>query len=187
MRTPFVHLGCAALAASLFGPSAALGQQPSSTPATAQGGSFQKSSLEGCMNRWLFNGVWRVRVVSVQPITKQLVNYPGYAVTIQARNGSQKTASWAYTGVSDPALVLDDGTVLEQDTDSAISWHNDYFKDIPQSAGFTHTLNFYSDSTSPIGKPSKLLVNVDPKKEGSSAPHYTTREPSLRVHLDCGA
>jgi hypothetical protein len=151
----------------------------------APGGSLQKSSLEGCMNQWVFNGVWRVRATSVQPIKKEGVNYPGYAVTIQAKNGSQKTASWSYTGVSDPSLVLDDGTVLEQDTDSAISWHNDFYKDLPQSAGFTHTLNYYATSTAALGKPSKLLIDADPKKEGSSAPRYTTPTPSLRIHLDC--
>lgn len=154
-------------------------------PTAAPGGSLQKQAGEGCMNQWLFNGVWRVRVVSVQPVTKEGVNYPGYAVTLQARNGSQKTASWAYTGVSDPSLVLDDGTVLEQGTDSAISWHNDFFKDLPQSAGFTHVLDFYSDSTAAIGKPSKLLIEIDPKKAGSSAPRYTVKDPGFRIRLDC--
>ncbi len=157
-----------------------------SPPTAAPGGSYQQNALAGCTNQWLFNGVWRVRVTTVAPITKAGVNYPGYAVTIQSRNGSHQTASWAYTGVSDPSLVLDDGTVLQQDTDSTISWHNDLYKDLPQSAGFTHTLNFYMDSavaTPP--KPAKLLIEIDPKKEGTSAPRYTTTAPSMRVDLTC--
>lgn len=156
------------------------------SPTAAPGGSYQQNALSGCANQWVFNGVWRVRVTNISPITKAGVNYPGYAVTIQSRNGSHQTASWAYTGVSDPSLILDDGTVLQQDTDSTISWHNDSFKDLPQSAGFTHTLNYYMDSavaTPP--KPSKLLIEVDPKKAGSSAPKYTTATPSLRVDLTC--
>jgi hypothetical protein len=165
-------------------PGASIAATPPS-PANAQGGSYQRSSLEGCMNQWLFNGVWRVRVTNVQPVTKEGVNYPGYAVTIETKNGSQTAASWAYTGVSGPVLVLDDGNTLDQGTSSTIAWNNYYYKDIPQSAGFRTTLNYYSDSTAAIGKPSKLLVDVDPKKEGSSAPRYTTRTPSLRVHLDC--
>ena len=155
-------------------------------PSTSSGGSFQANALSGCMNQWLFNGVWRVRVVSVSPITKEAVNYPGYAVTIQARNGSHATTSWAYSAVSDPTLVLSDGTVLELDTDAAIAWHPNYYKDIPQSAGFTNTLNYYMDSKvdSPP-KPAKVLIGIDPTKEGSSAPRYTTKTPSLRVDLTC--
>jgi len=156
------------------------------SPTAAPGGSFQQNALTGCTNQWLFNGVWRVRVMTVAPITKAGVNYPGYAVTLQSRNGSHQTVSWAYSGVSDPSLILDDGTVLQQDIDSTISWHNDFYKDLPQSAGFTHTLNFYMDSavaTPP--KPAKLLIEVDPKKEGTTAPRYTTATPSLRVDLTC--
>jgi hypothetical protein len=170
-------------AALLFGAVSLAGASPPKAP---PGGSYQQNALAGCTNEWLFNGVWRVRVTNVAPITKAGVNYPGYAVTIQSRNGSHQTASWAYTGVADPSLVLEDGTVLAQDTDSTISWHNDYYKDLPQSAGFTHTLNFYMDSAAASPpKPAKILIEIDPKKAGTTAPHYTTATPSLRVDLTC--
>ena len=157
-----------------------------SPPTTAPGGSYEQSALSGCMNQWLFNGVWRLRVVSVSPIVKENVQYPGYAVRIEARNGSHRTASWVFTGVADPTLVLSDGSILELDTDDTIAWHPDSYKELPQSAGFTHTLNYYMDSKvdSPP-KAAKLLIQIDPSKEGGSEPRYTTKTPSLRVDLTC--
>jgi hypothetical protein len=155
--------------------------------ATAPGGSHQIGALAGCTNQWLFNGVWRVRVVRVASVVKDIVQYPGYAVTIEARNGSQTTTSMAYSGVGDGGtLVLDDGNTLNQDTDEAIAWHSDYFKDILPGAGFTFTLKYYlpnKPDTTP--KPQKWILDINPKSRGTQAPHYTTANPSLRVDLTC--
>jgi hypothetical protein len=139
------------------------------------------------MNQWLFNGIWRVKVVKVAAITKEGINYPGYAVTFQVRNGSAKTTSMAYTGVSDGGtLVLDDGNPLSQDTDSTIAWHAYYFKDLPPSSGFTATLNYYlPNKVDVVPKAQKWLLEADASRVGSSAPHYTTKQPSMRVDLTC--
>ncbi|MBV8726445.1 MAG: hypothetical protein JO233_01560 [Candidatus Eremiobacteraeota bacterium] len=151
------------------------------------GGSHQLGAVEGCTNQWLFNGVWRLRVVKLEPITKELVNYPGYAVTLEVRNGAKKTTSMAYSGVSDGGtIVLDDGNTLDQETDSQIAWHTPYFKDLLPSAGFTQTLKFYYPNVpTTVGKPQKYILEVDPKKEGTTAPRYTTKDPTFRVNLAC--
>lgn len=177
-RTP---LNCVLAAVLAVFPLTAFGD-----PTTSAGGSYQKSALSGCAGEWLFNGVWRVRANNVTPVTKEGVDLPGYAVTLNVRNGSHKTTSMAYSGASNPQLVLDDGTVLDLDTDSAILWSQNFNKDLPQSAGFTQTLNYYvSTKGTPVPKAGKLLMEIDPTKEGSSAPRYTTKTPSLRVDLTC--
>ena len=40
-----------------------------STPNNGAGGANQKASVTGCVNEWLFNGVWRMRVTKVEPVT----------------------------------------------------------------------------------------------------------------------
>ncbi|MBC5824924.1 MAG: hypothetical protein GIW99_04550 [Candidatus Eremiobacteraeota bacterium] len=168
-------------------PGAAWTEAGAAPKATAEGGSHQLNALQGCMNQWLFNGVWRVKVLKVESITKEFVNYPGYGVTIQVRNGSKKTTSMPYTGVADGGtLVLDDGNTLELDTEPMIAWHPYFYKDLPPSAGFTFTLDYYlPNKPDSVPKPQKWLLEVDPKKEGTTAPRYTTAEPSVRVDLRC--
>jgi hypothetical protein len=128
-----------------------------------------------------------VRVLGVKPIVKDLVNYPGYAVEIEARNGSSVTTSMAYTGVGDGGtLALDDGSTLNQDTDEQIAWHPDYYKDLLPGAGFKFTLKYYlPNKPDTVPKAQKWILDIDPTKIGAEAPHYQTSSPSLRVDLTC--
>lgn len=162
----------------------------SATPAphaTTAGGSHQIGALSGCMNQWLFNGVWRIRVTKLESIKHDYTNVPGYAVTIDARNGSHTTTSMAYSGVDGSGtLVLEDGTALQQDTDEEIAWHTPYYQDQLPSAGFHFTLKYYLPAmTDSPPKPQKWIFPIDPSKEGGSAPRYTAHDPSLRVNLRC--
>src|SRR5579864_6471867 len=139
--------------------------------ATTAGGSHQISALEGCMNQWLFNGVWRVRVTKLEPVTRDITNVPGYGVTIEVRNGSHATTSMAYSGVSGSGtLALNDGSTLQQDTDEEIAWHQDFYKDLLPGAGFHFMLKFYlSAKTDNPPKAQKWILAIDPTKEGTQA------------------
>lgn len=124
---------------------AAADTTPAAHP-TAEGGSHQLSAREDCMNQWLFDGLWRLRVTNVAAVMDSTGLLPGYAVTINVRNGSNVTTQLDKTGVDlKPAghLVFDDGNALDS-TDAAdiVAWNNVLFKDLPPSAGFTHTINY---------------------------------------------
>jgi len=63
------------------------------TPKRVEGGANQKSSVEGCINRWLFNGLIRMKVTKVTQATKPFSGDPGtagYAVAAQIRNATHK-------------------------------------------------------------------------------------------------
>jgi hypothetical protein len=178
----------AVIALASWLPSAA-GSAPTPHP-TAAGGSHQLAAREGCMNQWLFDGLWRLRVLSVAPVTDSTGLLPGYAVTIEVRNGSQTTTQLEKTGVSQgPAghLVFDDGNTLDSTSaGDIVAWNNVYFKNLPPSAGFTHTINYYfNPKPATIPKPVKWLWDIDKSKEWKDAPRYTIADPSFRVDLTC--
>ncbi len=155
--------------------------------ATAHGGSHQLNALQGCMNQWLFNGIWRIRVLRVAPITRTSSDLPGYGVTIEVRNGAQKSTVLVATGVRNPInLILDDGSPLDFYTPDNLQWSTLYNETLPPSAGFTYTLNFsYDVKPQTVGKPQKLLIEIDPGSVWQGQPHYTTSQPSLRIDLTC--
>jgi hypothetical protein len=157
--------------------------------ATTQGGSHQIGALEGCLNQWLFNGVWRVRVTSVQPITDPVSNVPGYALNIEIKNGSTKTAVINETGVAGPGhLVLDDGNQLDATSGNAtVAWNNAQFKELTASAGLTTSTQYFFAYPAPKtpGKPVKWLWDIDKSKEWTGQPRYSASDPSMRVDLTC--
>ncbi len=157
--------------------------------ATTQGGSHQIGALEGCLNQWLFNGVWRVRVTSVQAIADPVANVPGYALNVEIKNGSTKTAVINETGVAGPGhLVLDDGNQLDATSGNAIvAWNNAQFKELTASAGVTTSTQYFFAYPAPKtpGKPVKWLWDIDKSKVWSGQPRYSAADPSMRVDLTC--
>jgi len=159
------------------------------------GGANQRVSLEGCMNEWLFNGIWRFRVLSVDPITNDAQN-PGWGVSVEMRNGAPYTFSPAYSGVdfTDHGLQLGfaDGSFLGGGTTTlaTLNLQKLAYKDMPQGAGMRHQLQFfYPDGTKAdqVQRPVKLLLAVDrtTRMQHTDQPQYTTKNPSFRVKLDC--
>jgi hypothetical protein len=167
------------------------GARALSTPAphaTTAGGSHQLGALQGCVDQWVFNGVWRVRVTKVSSIASPFGALPGYSVSLDVRNGSKSDAMLMQTGVSAPVLALADGNILELSTEDGVAWNNKFFENLPPSAGFTISLPYYM-STKPASmpKPQKLIVEIDAKKAWHGQPHYQVGDPSLRIDLNCGA
>ncbi len=151
------------------------------------GGANQRVSLEGCAGQWLFNGVWRVRVDKIAPITLPDAGNPGFALTVRFRNGTSRTTSMAYSGVGETNLVLGDGTQLGIDqTLDRVAYSTMTNTDLVPGAGLTQVLKYYLPTkTTTEQKPVKWLVEMHQNTTGSRAPHYTTKSPSLRVNLTC--
>ena len=157
--------------------------------ATTEGGSHQVNALQGCMNQWLFNGVWRIRVTQISRITDATGLLPGVKVSFEVRNGSKTETSLLTTGVpSHPgSLVFDDSTELDgTNSDATLVWNNVYFKKLPPSGGLIFSIPFvFQPAPSTVPKPVKWLLQIDPSKEWAGAPHYSTSNPGLRVDLTC--
>ncbi len=155
-------------------------------PATATaGGANQRASLEGCINETLFNGIWRLTVTSTKTISRYNGQQPGYSLSLEWKNGAKVTTDALNTGIKSLNLALEDGTVLvTEDAQNLTS------KSLPQGAGVALELRFYAasgTSADKLSKPSKFLVEIDPKvlvNTGVSAA-YTAPNPSFRVRLDC--
>jgi len=156
----------------------------------APGGAGQRASLEGCLNEWLFNGIWRARATKVERAELEGVGLPSWNVTLEVRNGTNKTlqpwrAGWKDT--SSLTLVFADGSTDTMDTGAEGRNYNDkiYHAAIPQGATAISTLYFLSDRTDP---PTKLLIEMDPeapRKDKEYNLAFSVPNPSLRIKLDC--
>lgn len=153
------------------------------------GGANQRESLEGCLGQDLFNGIWRMKVLSVEPIADDTSS--GWGVTIEMRNGTTETLQPVFTGISGTGegiqLVLSDGTILNP---NGIDVQAVTFASLPQGGGVTHQLKFwfpYGAETE--GTPDRLLFEIKPGEVAPSLQQagvvYSTPTPSLRVRLAC--
>lgn len=157
-------------------------------PPRVAGGADQRASVEGCLRQDLFNGVWRVRVTDVAPLTG---DRRGWGVTVEVRNGSTTTIMPVDAGVSGTGdgiqLVLADGTILSVDPYDVQQLT---FASLPQGGGLTHQLLFYVPDGADLGQPDKLLFEVQADGIAFSAQQagvaFTVANPSLRVRLGCG-
>jgi hypothetical protein len=133
------------------------------------GGSQQVAAQSGCMNQWLFNGVWRVRVTKVafHPTTAT-PNINGWDVTMQWANGtSQAPISPTDSMIQPMVLQLANGdTMMPGDTTTgALNEQQLDFHNFPASGQFTYTQSFFSNQTlDQNNKPAKLLITFDVAK-----------------------
>ena len=137
------------------------------------------------MNSYLFNGVWRIKVTSVDTGTPGTVG-----VTLEVRNGSGKdfgmVQSTGFGGLNGNLinLVFDNNDTATMESSGQFMDYNNgiAFKHIPVGGFATGHLSFTQKDTK--AKPVKLLIGYDPKTNLEKA-HYTAKDPSFRVHLDC--
>jgi hypothetical protein len=159
----------------------------------AAGGAGQRASLEGCLNEWLFNGIWRVRATKVERAELEkfgLIGLASWSVTLEVRNGTNKTLEpWraGWKGTDSITLVFADGSIETMDTGPEGGNYNDkiHYAAIPQGATAISTLHFLSDRTDP---PTKLLIEMDPeapRKDKEYNLAFSVPNPSLRIKLDC--
>jgi hypothetical protein len=148
------------------------------TPQPA-GGANQRPSVEGCLGEWLFDGVWRVRATDVTP--------DGSTVTLEVRNGTTQTLAPPDTGFAKINgqgidLAFSDGSVQNLDI-SATAYREELgYKKLPPGAGAIAKLRF-APAQSANAKPVKLLIAVDPQY--NSYVHYSVKDPSFRINVNC--
>src|ERR1700687_3576076 len=82
-----------------------------SSAAATVGGSTQVKAQEGCMNQWMFNGMWRVRVTNVA--FRPADPFNAWLVTMQWGNGTDFNGITPVdTGVQSQVLVLANGDTI---------------------------------------------------------------------------
>ncbi len=145
--------------------------------AATDGGANQVVALEGCLNEWIFNGIWRVRATAPVPIVG---DRNGVSVRLEFRNGTQANGlAPAGTGWGGVQLAFEDGSTVGAENTNDIS-------DPPYVPGGSHaqTVNFYWDEQQ--RKPQKLIVVFNPKDMNTSFNvKFSVPDPSLRIKLDC--
>lgn len=178
----------AAVAALLISP-ALLGV----TPTPAPGGATQRRAVEGGLNQWLFDGIWRFRVTKVEPINPDGLR-PGYGVAVEVRNGAHATLTPVFAGADAQGmqLQLDDGNTLDAKatTAAALIAQKITYKELIQAAGVSVQLQFLGEvmaKPESLKKPLKLVFPIDPKPERAhpNLPQYAAGDPSFRVDLTC--
>jgi hypothetical protein len=158
---------------------------------TAEGGSTQVDAQSGCMNQWMFNGMWRVRVTNVafQPAG----DYPAvWNVSMQWANGTSfSPVSPADTMKKPMVLALANGDTITT-TDSSRGTLNEGQLDVhsfPASGQFTYTQLFLGPNLDPNNKPAKLLITFDVpnyKKmhPGAAGRYWTQKAPGYNYRID---
>jgi len=169
-----------------------------STPAgnsgsSGSGGANQKNSVEGCLNEFLFNGVWRLRVKALEVITDpNRGDFPGYAVTVELRNGTPKTLTPVEGGIdANNAFTLNfaDGNSLAYSYGT--DWVDKAFAKIVQGSGTVFTFKIYPEAKLTLEQakanlPQKFLFEVNPDKlKKDLGVGFTVKDPSFRVDLTC--
>lgn len=165
--------------------SSSAGQSP------AAGGANQLNALEGCIGETLFNGLWRVQITSLEAIrSTDAEARPGWAVNLEMRNGARKTLSMMSTGFGSgtgtgATLVLPDGRTLDiVQNDFLQAWS----KQVIQGGVNRFTLRYFFPSGTPdtqVVRPSKFILQIDPRIPDYEGVKYSVPDPSLRVRLDC--
>ncbi|AZI43652.1 hypothetical protein EHF33_13580 [Deinococcus psychrotolerans] len=181
---------------SLTGGKAVATAPSTSTPAAnnGSGGVNQKASVSGCINEWLFNGVWRMRVTKVMPIKDEAgYNYgSGWGIAVEIRNGTAQTIRLADTGIvynGAMNLAFSDGDSWAKDTREG--WQDKTYAKLPQGAGFLYTFRMYPEAkmadADVLAKPPQKFLLENLKKIDSDLKNvgFTVPDPSFRVDLTC--
>ena len=162
------------------------------TAAVAAGGANARPSLEGCLGESLFNGVWRIKALKLERISKD-TDTAGWGLTVEVRNGSKTTISPTNAGFDGTGqgiqLAFSDATTLSVD---AYDVQKLTFAMLPAGGAVMRQLKFYYPMGTPVSAiqtPVKFLLEIDPKGIGDSTRAkgvaFSVPNPSLRVSLDC--
>ena len=168
-------LAVASLTASLVSPALF-----TPAPALAQSG-----SRDGCLNQWLFNGVWRAEVTKIQPVMNGS-QQAGWQVTQVWRNGTSRELSPSDSLMKDERLVLSgQALTAEAHVQQGLAYNT-----FAPSGEFTYTQTFYgpNNSVDPADKPKALDVTFDGAKLAAmNKPHFTSNLYNFHYNLNCVA
>ncbi|GIW32823.1 hypothetical protein [Meiothermus sp.] len=170
-----------------LGVTAAVSGNTVSLSGSPAGGADQRASLEGCLNEWLFNGIWRARATRVESFDDG--GLKGWAIDFEVRNATNRTLEAWNAGFKDSSsltLAFADGSTQRMEGNALARESYEakiYNAAIPQGSGVTTKLKFTSNRTD---APTKLLIEMDTnsiKQKYNLA--FSSPNPSLRFKLDC--
>ena len=147
------------------------------------------NSRESCMNQWLFNGIWRVRVSNIEP----LMDGPrqvGWQVTESWGNGTRSELTPGRTFLQSQVLELANGSISTNDAEtSQLSLGgiaNNFFA---QAGQFTYKQAFYTSNFDPNNKPKGVQVLFDAGRlaQRKDLPHFTSSQYNDHFNLNCTA
>jgi hypothetical protein len=158
--------------------------------AAAQGGSHEVAAHEGCVNQWLSNGVWRMRLKKLGPAIDPTTNkQTGWIATEDWKNLTGKTITPVITAVQDQQIVLQNGDTVSSGnaTTTTLNFQQLVYHSFAAGASFTHAQRFWPGTFDAANKPVKLLVMFDAKTQAkyTNLPQFTSGPPNMRIKLDC--
>jgi len=143
----------------------------------------EATSREGCMNQWLFNGVWRVRITVVEPYMNGN-QQQGWQVTEVWRNGTSQGLSPFDSQLKDQRLELQNGEI----TATQLGVMNNIFA---PAGEFTYKQVFLASTRSAdaSNKPKGLEITFDGAMlaHQKSKPQFTTSKYNFHFNLGCAA
>ncbi|MBV8282942.1 MAG: hypothetical protein JO347_12895, partial [Candidatus Eremiobacteraeota bacterium] len=148
------------------------------------------TSAQGCLDQWLFNGVWRVQVTKVEPYMNN-GQQVGWQVTEVWRNGTTQEMSPAHSWLQPQKLELANGNaMLATDSTAGSASMNDLGgHSFPVSGEYRYVQRFAGNGVDPQNKPVALDVTFDNSQLSQSRfwPHFSTPHYDFRFKLDCVA
>lgn len=156
----------------------------------AQGGANAKASLEGCVNEWLFNGIWRLRVTKVQRVQDRDYG-EGWGVTVEIKNGAPQTLQMSDAGIEYNGavnLAFADGNSWARSWRSG--WQTKTYAKMQQGTGTLYEFALFPEAkmdaaTASASRPQKFLFEVTGEKRDIVKANFTVPDPSFRVNLTC--
>ena len=165
------------------------------TPAAnnGAGGVNQKASVSGCLNEWLFDGVWRMRVTKVQPVLNAgRGDRPAWGVTVEIKNGTTQTLKMSQNGIDyTNAINLSFADGSSMGSASRSVWQDKVYTKLPQGVGTVHQFVIDPDDSLTMAQlqaspPTKFLFEVEKKVDSDAkGVGFTVPDPSFRVDLTC--
>jgi len=164
-----------------------------STPNNGAGGANQKASVTGCVNEWLFDGVWRMRVTNVKSVTNPgRGDRPAWGVTVEVRNGTTQTLALYQNGIDyNNAINLSFADGSSMGSASRSAWQDKVYTKLPQGVGTVHQFIIDPDDSMTMAQlqaspPTKFLFEVIKKVDSSAkGVAFSVPDPSFRVDLTC--
>ena len=159
----------------------------SGTAAAAAGGSVEVPGKEGCLNQWMANGVWRMRVTAIGPDNGDGTQQLGWAVTEEWTNETSRALAPGDTNISDQQLVLTSGNTVAStnSTVSTLSGQKLVYNKFAPGGSLTYTQLFRPTQFDASDKPVKVIIVFDAAAQNKgSGPHYTM-PPNYRISLSC--
>ena len=145
----------------------------------------QSVTRQGCMNQWLFNGVWRVRITKVEPIMDG-AHQTGWLVTETWRNGTSRELAPADSALKPEELRLANITIeAEGHRQEGLAFNTQ-----APSGEYTYAQSFFGPNMTvdPADKPKSLDVAFDNAVvSGSNKPHFSSRQYNYHYNLTCVA